>query len=459
MTAINDPKAIINGGERRFRNEEELKEWIVGEISSWSWLTDAQSAYRAAMHEIYNSLFFTKLKPLLDRFDPTNVQYNNFSIGQPNDLYIESTSNEGLLINRIREQYGNITAALSLLFLNIQTRNLCGQSTAVRIFSEDASLSYERAVAIQINLSNADSTSIIGDARLDALNIALKNFNKFASESSEKITEHETDVIAHINKIKLSTNKSAAGIKRAFSRRFNAYKKSAEKVRTQAKENLLSSRFQLAAAKEAYEDQAALAASVTYWSTRQSTHTLWKGLWFFCAVNVMALTFAALLIYYSFGGISGISSILNEKPITQISTLSKINAASNSPITVEPIVTPPPQTMQSLVTATSRSELSLAIADIAGAALLITLMAVLIRITLRQFNTNSHLAQDAAERVTFTKTYLALLREGKLNSSEDRRLVLESLFRPSHTGGVTDTPFNSPIELVLKTIGGYKPPA
>jgi cobalamin biosynthesis protein CbiD len=104
----------------------------------------------------------------------------------------------------------------------------------------------------------------------------------------------------------------------------------------------------------------------------------------------------------------------------------------------------------------SSSELSAAVADLAGAALLITLLGVLIKITLRQFNTHSHLSLEAAERITFTKTYLALLNEGKLKSDEDRKLILESLFRSTQSGSVAEIPFSSPIELILKTLGEKK---
>ena len=88
--------------------------------------------------------------------------------------------------------------------------------------------------------------------------------------------------------------------------------------------------------------------------------------------------------------------------------------------------------------------------------MLITLFGALIKITLRQFNTHSHMALDAAERITFTKTYLALLNEGKLKADEDRRLILESLFRSSQPGSLAEIPFSSPIEPVLKTLTDKK---
>lgn len=87
-----------------------------------------------------------------------------------------------------------------------------------------------------------------------------------------------------------------------------------------------------------------------------------------------------------------------------------------------------------------------------GAALVVTLMAVIIRVALRQFNTYSHLSLEAEERVTMVKTYLALLNEGKLKSDQDRHLALEALFRASQTGMIAETAFNSPVDIIVKSL-------
>jgi len=60
------------------------------------------------------------------------------------------------------------------------------------------------------------------------------------------------------------------------------------------------------------------------------------------------------------------------------------------------------------------------------------------RILARMLLSNLHLREDALERVTMVNTYLSL-SEGKQGlKDDDRKLILEMLFRPSTTGIVQD---------------------
>lgn len=60
-----------------------------------------------------------------------------------------------------------------------------------------------------------------------------------------------------------------------------------------------------------------------------------------------------------------------------------------------------------------------------------------LRILVRQFLGNSHLENDAHERITIANTYLALLRRGKVTEAEQRSLF-EALMRHSTDGIVQD---------------------
>jgi uncharacterized Tic20 family protein len=61
-----------------------------------------------------------------------------------------------------------------------------------------------------------------------------------------------------------------------------------------------------------------------------------------------------------------------------------------------------------------------------------------VRLVVRILLSNMHLATDAAERVTMVKTYLALIEADKLPSNDDRKLILQALFRPGSDGMVKD---------------------
>lgn len=70
--------------------------------------------------------------------------------------------------------------------------------------------------------------------------------------------------------------------------------------------------------------------------------------------------------------------------------------------------------------------------------LLATLCFWFIRLLVRIFLSSLHLENDAAERVTMAKTYLALIRDSALPKGENISTVLAALFRPTGDGIVKD---------------------
>lgn len=75
-----------------------------------------------------------------------------------------------------------------------------------------------------------------------------------------------------------------------------------------------------------------------------------------------------------------------------------------------------------------------------------------VRLIVRMFLSHTHLATDAAERVTMVKTYLALLESDKMPSDDDRKLILQSLFRPAADGIVKDEGLPNPLlEMLTRT--------
>jgi hypothetical protein len=61
-----------------------------------------------------------------------------------------------------------------------------------------------------------------------------------------------------------------------------------------------------------------------------------------------------------------------------------------------------------------------------------------IRLVVRLFLSNTYLAADASERVVMLKTYLSLLEGDRLASPDDKKLILQALFRPASDGIVKD---------------------
>ena len=76
-----------------------------------------------------------------------------------------------------------------------------------------------------------------------------------------------------------------------------------------------------------------------------------------------------------------------------------------------------------------------------------------VRLIVRMFLSHSHLATDAAERVVMAKTYLSLAEAGKTLSDEDRKLILQPLFRPASDGLIKDEGLPHPILEAITKIG------
>lgn len=75
-----------------------------------------------------------------------------------------------------------------------------------------------------------------------------------------------------------------------------------------------------------------------------------------------------------------------------------------------------------------------------------------IRLIVRMFLSHIHLSTDAAERVTMVKTYLSLVEAGGTLSDDDRKLILQAVFRPASDGLVKDEGLPHPLlEMLTRT--------
>jgi len=69
---------------------------------------------------------------------------------------------------------------------------------------------------------------------------------------------------------------------------------------------------------------------------------------------------------------------------------------------------------------------------------LLSLIIWLLRILLKVTFSNLHLQEEAHEKETMILTYLALINEGAGLNEDDRKLILEAIFRPSTNGLIKD---------------------
>ncbi|MBP9490326.1 MAG: hypothetical protein KBE77_02650, partial [Aliarcobacter sp.] len=67
-----------------------------------------------------------------------------------------------------------------------------------------------------------------------------------------------------------------------------------------------------------------------------------------------------------------------------------------------------------------------------------TIMVWMMKILVKIMLSNYHLAVDANERVIMLNTYLVLLEDGKGFEENDRKVILDNIFRQTNHGIITD---------------------
>ncbi|MBI3524323.1 MAG: hypothetical protein HY066_07300 [Betaproteobacteria bacterium] len=179
---------------------------------------------------------------------------------------------------------------------------------------------------------------------------------------------------------------------------------------TEWKKQIDDTQAELNRLKETYDKHMALAAPVEYWDGKRKKHGRWT-IWSFITIVICMLSFGYLLH-------------------TELQGVGQAVMASK--------VAPSAANTQQAVASTQSLVESAATWRLGSFILLATLGFWFIRLLVRVFLSNLHLENDAAERVTMAKTYLALIRDDALPRGENINTVLAALFRPTGDGIVKD---------------------
>lgn len=163
--------------------------------------------------------------------------------------------------------------------------------------------------------------------------------------------------------------------------------------------------------KETYDKHMALAAPVEYWDIKRKRHGRWALVSF---IAIAVGMFSAAWFLHS-----------------ELQSVGQIITASKVVTTIAQVPPPVPSGIQSLIEPATGWRIGTFI-------LLATLCFWFIRLLVRIFLSNLHLENDAAERVTMAKTYLALIRNDDLPKGDNINTVLAALFRPTGDGIVKD---------------------
>lgn len=194
---------------------------------------------------------------------------------------------------------------------------------------------------------------------------------------------------------------------------------------------------ELDALKDAYDKHMSLAAPVEYWEGKRQKHGRWT------LVSFVAIVVCMLSVGFTLHSeLQDIGKAVEANKVIVAAAKTVANQATKdtkqTPQTTPG--TPAGDTTKEVPASQSSQGLleSAATWKIGSFVLLATLCFWFIRLLVRIFLSNLHLENDAAERVTMAKTYLALIRDSALPKGENISTILAALFRPTGDGIVKD---------------------
>ncbi|WP_449438634.1 hypothetical protein [Pseudomonas migulae] len=438
----------LGSSTMEFRELHVLEEWLEAEKEFWGWLTSGSFSHGAV--ELFR---FNFLEPInrANKIISYEAENHALELGSKNAPYFDRSSAEAALTSSVREKYGELTAYFTLLFLLPQRTSLWGAHGNIKTSMDTSSQIYERSLAAHIVFTREDVSDLIINSEEGSVRDKVSFFAGVVQDANKDLRNEILKTQSVLSVVEIEQEARVTTQKRQFEKRIQFYRDQAQSLRVYAKNTFSDAKNDVEAAKTAFHDTADFKASVEYWSDRKKNHRYAKNAWLVAVLISMALTFFGLISYYSAGGATGLARMLHSPQNSASSSV----VTENSPNPANDVKKPTTEDVPKLNIGAIQDKITpsnaTVIADISGAFLLLTLMGLLIRICLNQFNSNAHYMNDAAERVVFTKTYLALLSENKLNADMDRKLALDSLFRSSTQGAPSEIPFSNPIEMVVRS--------
>ena len=422
---------------------EKLFEFFRTDTDKWLWLNDISSEaldyYAANIQLAREEIESLDILTEVDTKRPLRSMDLRYYAAAGGEL--------GKFIFQTKQQHGALVAFYVLQIATSETNKaqVSNKSDAIR-----RSSSYEFQLAHFLFFQYVNAADYINENTRKKLDAVLHDFNGAANQAlgdinsigdaaqkilSSSIKEQER---AHIR-----YKRRAVVALRRYRSIFSTVRKEASAAKDAAYDDLKK-------AYETYHAQVDLKSSIVYWNEKATQHSKAKWYWLGVVVVSIVLTFASPVIYYSVGGASALAAKRLKNLPESLQVSQPGTTQKNQEIPVSPEVKKQEVEPAATVGTIEKVAFASGIADLTGAALIVALMSVFLRLSLRQYNTYIHLGHDAEERVTMLKTYLALSNEGKLTVDGDMKLVLEALFRPSQFSGVPDSTPATPIELIIK---------
>ena len=372
-----------NGGLFAPRSIQEANEWIQAEINFWSWQRDRQNGnhtngFRQALSKLGNALnHLQQAQPLATR---NRQQY---------DQQVQSAQgsvHEALVVYGLPHSSTPLAKRIELY----RTQNEAAASFYASVFvppRDGHSLQPQTPDAwrglIEGILDRYELPASLREGQLEA---ASQAFEQLRANTASLVGEKTVAIEAlHRDYAELAGDITAA--REAQQNDFD----SAQQQRSERFEALLATHeASISDLRRAFRDEMAMRAPAEYWKTKEKQHKTMS--WVSGAAAFGGMFFASVTVGELFSGVLE--------------------------------ATPPNQSPDSW---------RLALVGLIG---LFSVWAI--RLVVRSYLSNLHLAGDAAERRVMIQTYLSLLESGAAVGDQDRQLILQALFRPATDGIVKD---------------------
>lgn len=373
-----------NGGRFAPTSLDDLRTRIEVELTYWSWITSKPAEqHEQGIRESIQSLARAREEAgQAKNFEANNPDNTRALLSNVenrlNDLYIRKgfPHSSAPVAKRIQELRSTAGAEAASYYAAVVVPGLENQQIhPTRVHGWRGLV---EGVSDRFNLPLT-----LRDAKVRATLAAAEQ----ARGQVESLLGEKTEVL---NSLHREFEKHNADIRGLLSSQADEFQKLLTTRASAFDEQLSAYNTQLDALKKLFREELALRAPADYWKTKRSWH-----------IGLSAASAVA-----AFGGIWACAS----KIATEVQRLLQ-STPLNSPPESWRIVT-------------------LALFSLFGI--------WAIRLVVRFFLSQMHLATDAAERVVMVKTYLSLIEGDRLASRDDRQLILQALFRPSSDGLVKD---------------------
>lgn len=370
--------------ERVFDSVDELQAWAQEEQSKISWL-QAVSRNDGSLQQVWNH--FNQWISAINQAAQSYKQHNGNEQQQQNILR--------QLINQFSQfnQKGTLKTSCSP---DVEFANQLRES------SSDIEAGYALAYLFGTNFNLSSPATISGAFKAFHYQKGDVSSVEAQQEALESVRRSWSQRFGHqLSKLK-TENANLSETKESLAAEIQALREELDRIRSAQKsefaELVNESKSTLADVEHTYDEKLALQSSVSYWSGKRRSHTTVMS-----AMGLITLVIAGGTV----GGVLYAAEEYLQVPIIEI------------------------QAWQ------------------LGLVLAISTFGIwLTRLSTKIFISNLHLRTDADERVTMIQTYLAMLREGEGIEENDRQLVLQTLFRPSATGYISEELPHSPYDLI-----------